>query len=326
MKAIIRSGYLKPSLDFSSFHPEPTFSASTHPDHVLVKVLAAAINPIDYKIKPIAKLAFPVVGFDLAGIVEQIGANVTSLKVGDEVFGQGAEGSLAEHVIAKESCLAKKVSGFSFAEAAALPVAYAVGYQGLKDTCNVGPESEVLIIGASGGCGIAALQIARALKVPRIVAICSGKSDELVRTHGATEVVDYTKSDELKAFWKANPGKFDGVYDAATSSGGGEDYSEKALSVLKMTEKEGMYVQLNGKGSLWLKKFTGMLPKNRSMPLVSHSMNTKTLEAVSTLLTETSTKPIVIPMSFDKTGFKEGFDLLRSRRAKGKVVFEISNN
>ena len=154
MKAITRSGYFTPYLNFTSSHTEPTFSPSTHPNHVLVKVHSAAINPIDYKIKPIAKLAHPVVGFDLAGVIEEVGSNVTSFQVGDEVFGQGAEGSLAEKVIAKESCIAKKPSGLTFSEAAALPVAYAVGYQGLKDTGDIGPDSETLIIGASGGCGV----------------------------------------------------------------------------------------------------------------------------------------------------------------------------
>ena len=158
------------------------------------------------------------------------------------------------------------------------------------------------------------------MKVPRIVAICSGKNEELVKEHGATEVVDYTK--DMKPFWKENAGKFDVVYDAATSSGAGEDYTSDAMNVLKT--ETGKYVQLNGKPSLWAKKMAGMLPKNRFMPLVSHSMSTATLEAVSSLLEDSNTKPIVIPMTFDEAGFKEGFDLLRSRRTKGKVVFEIA--
>ena len=154
MKAITRSGYITPTLNFTENHPPPTFSPSTHPNQVLIKVMSAAINPIDYKLKPIAKLAFPVVGFDMAGVVTEVGSNVTSLKVGDEVFGQASEGSLAESVIANESCVAKKPSSFTFSQAAALPVAYVVGYEGLKKISNLGPESQVLIIGASGGCGV----------------------------------------------------------------------------------------------------------------------------------------------------------------------------
>lgn len=237
------------------------------------------------------------------------------------MFGQASRGSLAEHVIAPANRIAKKPDSLSFIESAALPVAYVVSYLGLVEHSGVTPESEVLIIGASGGCGIAALQLARALKVKRIVGICSGKNADFVKEHGATEVVDYTEKEELKKFFAENKGKFVCVYDASTGSGAGENY----LSVAEPTmSSDGKYIQLNGKLTDWGRKFTNTLPKNRIMPLVSHSMKTEQLTEVGKLLEESNAKPIVVIQPFNETGFKDGFKMLKSRRTKGKIVYDIA--
>ena len=326
MKAITRSGYLTPTLSFATNHPLPSFDSNANPDLVKIKVIAASINPIDYKIKPIAKLAFPVVGFDVSGIVEEVGSNVKSLRKGDPVFGQASEGSLAEYVLAKENCLAKKPDGISFQEAAALPVAYVVAYLGFRQNLKLQKDpqsSQVLIIGASGGCGIAALQLAKALSISRIVAICSHQNTDLVKEHGATEVIDYTQKQTLQQFWSQNQNAFDCIYDAASFSGGGEDYTTIAMSTLNNTNAK--YVQLNGKGIMWAKKMTNMLPENVYMPLVSHSMNSKSLAEMVSLLDVFKARPIVIPMPFTNEGFQQGFDLLKSRRTKGKIVYQIAD-
>ena len=156
MKAITRSGYIQAQFHFTTDHPIPKFDplSSRHSDKVLISVHAAAINPIDYKLKPMLKAAHKVVGFDVSGTVVKVGKKVTSFKPGDEVFGAAYEGSLSEFAIADEAHIAKKPYFLNFMEAAALPVAYVVTYQSLKTFANVGPESEVLIIGASGGCGV----------------------------------------------------------------------------------------------------------------------------------------------------------------------------
>ena len=114
---------------------------------VLIRVKAAAINPVDYKL---GRMLGSVVGLDVAGVVESVGSNVTSLKVGDEVFG-GVSGSLAEFAVGKPESLGKKAKCLSFVEAAAMPIAYMTSLQSLRDAGNLKPGSQVLIIGASGG-------------------------------------------------------------------------------------------------------------------------------------------------------------------------------
>ena len=114
---------------------------------VLIRVKAAAINPVDYKL---GRMLGSVVGLDVAGVVESVGNNVTSLKVGDEVFG-GVSGSLAEFAVGKPESLGKKAKCLSFVEAAAMPIAYMTSLQSLRDAGNLKPGSQVLIIGASGG-------------------------------------------------------------------------------------------------------------------------------------------------------------------------------
>jgi len=172
MNAITRTGYLKSHLRFESNIPIPySFLHTLKSYEILIKVKAAAINPVDMKIPPYSKLAHEFVGFDVSGIVLSVGPKVTLFQPGDFVFGQSKEGSLAEYTLAYEYHLARiptmkdgenDIDGdlvdanksWTFSQAAALPVAYSAAYQGLKSFANVGPSSEVLIIGGSGGCGV----------------------------------------------------------------------------------------------------------------------------------------------------------------------------
>ena len=89
--------------------------------------------------------------------------------------------------------ISKKSSALSFPEAAALPVTYLTSLQSLRDYGKLTEAGRLLIIGASGGCGISALQLARVLKASDIVGVCSGKNEQIVRENGATDVIDYTK-------------------------------------------------------------------------------------------------------------------------------------
>jgi len=201
------------------------------------------------------------------GVVESVGSNVTSLKVGDEVFG-GSSGSLAEFAVSKPESLGKKAKSLSFVEAAAMPIAYMTSFQSLRDAGKLKPGSRVLIIGASGGCGIAAVQLAKAMGAGHIAGVCSGKNEAIVRENGATEVVDYTKVDVVDHYsgQEDDLQKFDIVYDSATKSGGGEDYREKSLSLLKRDEtNHGQYVAINGAASMWARNFTIGQKKNEHL-------------------------------------------------------------
>ena len=135
----------------------------------------------------------PVAGLDLAGTVAAVGAGVTRFQIGDEVFGYG-RGSFAEYATAKEDKLAQKPAGFSFAEAAVLPVSAVTALQGLRDAGRIKSGQKVLITGASGGVGSYAIQLAKAFGAD-VTGVCSTSKMSLVRSLGADHIIDYSGQD-----------------------------------------------------------------------------------------------------------------------------------
>ncbi|MGH1564422.1 NAD(P)-dependent alcohol dehydrogenase [Mumia sp. DW29H23] len=175
-------------------------------DQVLVRVHAAGVDRGVWHVMtglPLAgRLAFglrrpkqPVVGMDLAGVVEAVGPDVTRFAVGDPVLGAGT-GTFAELALAREKHLVAKPAGLSYEEAAALPVSALTALHGLRDTGRVQKGQRVLIVGASGGVGTYAVQLARAFGA-EVAGVCRTSKVEGVRALGADPVVDYTREDPL---------------------------------------------------------------------------------------------------------------------------------
>ena len=135
----------------------------------------------------------PIRGTDAAGEVEAVGKDVTRLRPGDEVFGW-CQGAFAEYVCADESHFVPKPADLSFESAAAIPLAGCTALQGLRDTGAVEPGQHVLIIGAGGGVGTFAVQIAKELGC-RVTGVCSTAKLDLVRSLGADHAIDYTRED-----------------------------------------------------------------------------------------------------------------------------------
>merc|ERR1719233_610938 len=258
----------------------------------------------------------PVMGLDFAGVVAAVPAEETKFKVGDEVYGS-TKGSMAEFAVCKSASTALKPRDLTFEEAAALPTAYITGLQGLCDQGGLQEGDKVLVIGASGGCGIAGVQLAKSLGASEIVGVCSGKNKDMVLKQGATKVVDYTKDNVKDVFPEEY---FDVVYDTATGGGGGEDYFTISESLLKKNKKN---VILNGGAWIWTSYFTGL---KRARLLIAN-MNTADLELLSELYNSKQILPPVIfkTFSLDPHGVKEGFEMLKSRRTVGKIVFRISS-
>ena len=157
------------------------------PGEVLIKVRAASVNPLDWRLKSHRP------GVDLAGEVVSIGSRVTRFKPGDRVFGLG-KGAFAEYARARESRLAAMPDSLTFEEAACLPVAGLTAIQGLRDKGKLAPGQNVLINGAAGGVGTFAVQIAKTLGA-EVTGVCSTSNVEMVRSLGADLVVDYTQQD-----------------------------------------------------------------------------------------------------------------------------------
>jgi NADPH:quinone reductase-like Zn-dependent oxidoreductase len=208
MKAVVQDGYGPPEqvLRIADVEPPPIGD-----DDVLVRMRASSVNTPDwitvtgvpYVLRVTSGLRGPkkpIRGTDVAGIVEQAGSNVTDLEPGDEVFGSvwsdslATSGAFAEIAAVPAARAIKKPAGLTFEEAAASVMSGITALAAIRDVGQVQPGSRVLINGASGGVGIFAVQIARALGA-EVTGVCSTRNVELVESIGAANVVDYTRED-----------------------------------------------------------------------------------------------------------------------------------
>jgi len=200
MKAVTQSDYGSPDVLKLKEVDRPVVKEND----VLVRVRATAINASDIfclRGSPwLARLSvgFPkpknyILGADVAGRVEAVGNNVTRFQPGDEVFA-ACSGAFAEFVSVDQDKLAMKPTNLTFEQAAAVPTAGLTALQGLRDAGKLQPGQKVLINGASGGVGIFAVQIAKALGA-EVTGVCSTRNVDMVRALGADHVIDYTKQD-----------------------------------------------------------------------------------------------------------------------------------
>lgn len=202
MQAIVTRSYGSPDVIelVAVDRPEPG------DDEVLIRVHAASINPLDwhfctgtpYPLRLMAGLRRPkpeIRGVDLAGVVERVGSDVSTVAVGDRVVASAAR-AFAEFVATSAENVAIIPDAMSFAEAAALPVAAVTALQGLRDHGKVQPGQRVLINGAAGGVGTYAVQIAKAMGA-EVTGVCSTHNVDMVAGLGADTVVDYTTADFL---------------------------------------------------------------------------------------------------------------------------------
>jgi NADPH:quinone reductase-like Zn-dependent oxidoreductase len=199
MEAVLYRHYGSPDVLMYEDTEKPTAGD----DEVLIRVRAAAANPMDYHLMGGAYLMRLMTGLlkpkptcpgaDLAGEVEAVGRNVTRFRPGDPVFG-AARRAFAEYVCARENRLAAKPANLSFEQAAAVPVAGLTALQGLRDKGRLQAGQKVLINGAAGGVGTFAVQVAKAFGAV-VTGVCSTRNLDLVRSLGADHVIDYTRDD-----------------------------------------------------------------------------------------------------------------------------------
>jgi NADPH:quinone reductase-like Zn-dependent oxidoreductase len=203
MKAIRYARYGSPDV----LRLETTAMPAVGDQDVLIAVRAASVNPLDwhfmrglpYLLRPQAGLRRPKdggLGADMAGVVEAVGAGVTTFAPGDEVFGSIAGlGTLAEYVAApQDAVVLAKPARLTFAEAASVPLAAVTALQALRDVGHLRPGQKVLVNGAAGGVGTFAVQIARA-QGAEVTGVCSTRNLDLVTSIGASRVIDYTRQD-----------------------------------------------------------------------------------------------------------------------------------
>lgn len=218
MQAIVQAGYGSADV----LHVEEIDRPAIGDQEVLIRVCAAGLDRgtwhlmagYPYLIRLVSGIRGPrdrVPGLDVAGTVVAAGARVAGFAPGDEVFGI-SRGSFAEYARAREGKLAHKPASLTFNQAAALPVSGLTALQGLRDAGRVQPGQHVLIIGASGGVGTFAVQIAKAFGA-EVTGVCSTAKTGLVESIGADHVIDYTRDDYL-----GGPQRYDLILDIAGNS------------------------------------------------------------------------------------------------------------
>ncbi|SMF81174.1 NADP-dependent oxidoreductase [Pseudobacteriovorax antillogorgiicola] len=227
MKAIQIQSYGDISNLTLSEIPKPNVGS----DEVLIKVRAAGINPVDWKIaegylKEFLPHQLPLtLGWDVAGEIAELGDQVSDFKVGDAVYTRpeiSRDGGFAEYIVVKANEVAGKPKSASFAEAAAVPLAALTAWQGLFDVMQLEPGATVLIHAAAGGVGHFAVQIAKA-KGLRVIGTASARNQEFLKEIGVDEFIDYTKTDFSEVLKD-----IDAVYDTI----GGETL-EKSFKVIR---------------------------------------------------------------------------------------------
>ncbi|MBV6415762.1 MAG: Zinc-type alcohol dehydrogenase-like protein [Steroidobacteraceae bacterium] len=299
-------------------------------DGVLVRVHAAAANPLDwhylrgtpYLVRIDAGIGapkLPSLGVDFAGTVAAVGKDVTRFKPGEAVFG-GRTGAYGEYVVVRESrAIAMKPGNVSFEQAASVPIAGVTALQALRDKGHLQPGQKVLINGASGGVGTFAVQIAKALGA-HVTGVCSARNAELVRSLGADEVIDYAREDFTR-----RAGEYDLIVDMVSS---------RPLRATVGALKPGGTLVIVG--SLDTGHFLGPLKRDLAAlllaPFVSQklepilaSLDAEDLASLADLMRSGKLTP-VIDRRFTLEQVPEAIRYLESGRARGKIVISIDED
>ena len=326
MKAIVRGRYGSPDvLELTEIDkPEPG------DDEVLVRVHAASVNPADWHFLRgtpyIARLQLGlrkpkdrVLGCDVAGRVEALGKDVTMFRPGDEVFGSPfmhGLGAFAEYVCVPEDLLAPKPATLSFDHAAAVPLAASTALQGLRDHGRIEPGHKVLIIGASGGVGTFAVQIAKSFDA-EVTGVCSTRNVDMVRSLGADHIIDYTKED-----FTQSGQQYDLIFQLAGTRSPSECRSaltSNGTLVISSGESEGRWI---GPVDRVIKALVLSALVSQKLATFMVKPNREDLQLLKQFI-EDGTLTLVIDRTYRLAQVPEAIRYLEEGRARGKVVITV---
>jgi NADPH:quinone reductase-like Zn-dependent oxidoreductase len=295
------------------------------PTEVRLKVMSASLNPVDWKL---AEAHLPSIlpvqpapehpvrsGFDVAGVVVELGADVTDYKVGDEVYAMpafSAIGSFAEFFNVDVSVIAKKPKNLTFDEAAGIPLAGQTSYQALIEHGKLQAGQTVLILGGSGGTGSLAVQIAKAVGAYVITTTSSRNAEWVKKDLGADRVIDYTKDHWSEVL---EPHSVDLIFDTGVEMA---TWNTHAQRILKKKEGGAHFVSILP------------IPEPIESPIGAHHadfftrMNSKDLSEL-TALAEAGKLKVVIDSVHPFENLKEATAVQKSGRAKGKIILHVAD-
>jgi NADPH:quinone reductase-like Zn-dependent oxidoreductase len=295
-------------------------------DEVLVKVYATSVVWADLALvrgEPfVARLTgggllkpkYEIPGIDMAGRVEAVGGNAKQFQPGDEVFGDAFEcgmGGYAEYVSVPENALALKPTNLTFEEAATVPQAALVALQALRDTGQIHPGQKVLIIGASGGNGTFAVQIAKSFGA-EVTGVCSTRNLDLVRSLGADHVIDYTQED-----FTQSEQRYDLILDIVAN--------RSVSDYMRALSPKGIYAAIAfNPSALFLGPLISMTGSKKVVQF-SHKPNVKDLVFMKELLEAGKVVP-VIDRRYPLSEVAEALRYYGEGHPSGKVVITAEHN
>jgi NADPH:quinone reductase-like Zn-dependent oxidoreductase len=295
-------------------------------DHdVLIRVQAASVHIGDWHVMTGLPYLLRVVGFgfrapkvrvrgmDVAGVVEAVGPNVTQFRAGDEVFGT-CDGAFAEYASAREDTLARKPANLTFQQAAAVPTSAVAALQALRDAGGIKAGQQVLLVGASGGVGLFAVQIAKSFGA-EVTGVCGTTKVDVVRSLGVDHVIDYTREDFTQSGLQ---------YDLILVMGGNQSLS-RLKRVLRPggtlvpvgTEEGNRWVG----GKAWIQAMLLSRLKRHLRPLASEP-NQADLQFVTELIEAGKITP-VIDKTYPLAEVPEAIRYLHGGQAQGKIVITV---
>lgn len=289
--------------------PRPT----PGPSEVLVRVRATGLSPTDWVHRRISGFLGDgpkVLGWDVSGVVEEVGLGVTIHKPGDEVFGMlpypHGHGAAAEFVVSPARHLTRKPANINHEAASAVPLAALTAWQALVDVADVQPEQRVLIHAAAGGVGHFAVQIAKA-KGAYVIGTASSSNHELVKSLGADEVIDYTRDD-----FSTIAQDIDAVLDTI-----GGDYVPRSLRTLRTG---GVVVSISLNTTTDHSAEAEDIGARHEMMLVEGDQ--AAMQAIADLLRDGSLRP-VIAATFPLRDAYRAHELGESGHVAGKIVLTV---
>ncbi len=286
-------------------------------NELLVRVRASSINPVDWKIRQghlqlLTGFNFPrIVGSDISGVVVEVGRDVTKFQPGDEVYtflNPTAGGACAEYAVVPESSAAFKPKNITHAEAAAVPIAGLTALQALRDLGEIKAGYKVLINGASGGVGIFAVQVAKAMNA-EVTGVCSAKNREFVNSLGADYVLDYTEIE-----FTIQSEKYDIILDAV----GTKTFAE-CENVL---QSEGVYISTLPSFDNLAPMFFSSFMSGKKAKFILASPNPSDLDFLRELIESDKIEPIV-DRTFSLPEVAAAHVYSETGRAVGKIAIVI---
>ena len=315
MKAMVITGFGGPEVFAEREFPKPEPGMN----ELLVKIYAAAINPVDYKVRKNGSWAGinppAIIGWDAAGVVEKTGSGVKDFKPGDEVFYSptifGGHGTYSEYAVVNENIAAIKPKNISFIEAAAFPLAGCTAADAIVFFAKVRPGETVLVHAGASGTGSIGVQLAK-ISGARVITTCSEKNIDLVRSLGADIVIEYRKEDFVKGVLRETNEKLvDVVFDTV-----GNDTIPKSIEITKPYGRIASIVNINGNiNSAHIKNITLFL---LFMERAKHKM-----EFLRTVIEQGKLRP-VIDSVFKLNQVAEAHKKLEAGSVSGKIVLSVS--